>query len=81
MQIIDEWKYKGFSCKVEADQEDDNIKAYHSVVDPNGVELRPCLSSYDFNPRIVELWIDVGIPGRQNGCNWRRDELEKMVTK
>ena len=59
-----QWIYKGHKCRIEFDYEDDNIKARHYVIKPDGEECCADISSYDTRWQVVELWIDAGYPER-----------------
>jgi hypothetical protein len=62
------WNYKGYACKIEPEFQDDCVKAWHSVVTPDGDYLIADLTPYDFSQEIVEAWIDAGCPDRQGSC-------------
>ncbi len=59
-----DWTYKGHRCRIELDYEEDNVKAFHFVVAPDGTEHFADISPYDQSERTVELWIDAGYPKR-----------------
>lgn len=74
-----QWDYKGHKCDIYLDYEDDNIKAYHTVVKPDGQSLYPNITPYDKNPGTVNLWIDAGYPENPNGMNWDLQSLQQFM--
>ena len=56
-----EWEYKGYKCLIEFDVEEDNVKAFHSVITPKGKDVGLILSPYDRNKETVEKEIDYHI--------------------
>jgi len=56
-----EWIYKGNKCLIEFDVEPDNVKAFHYVTTPNGVEHTLDISPYNSSKKTVEEAIDVCI--------------------
>lgn len=71
--------YKGYNCRIEHDYEEDNVKAWHIVVDQFGKETTADITPYDSSPEVLRLWIDAGMPCRINNGPLHREELEKMI--
>jgi len=71
--------YKGYHCRIEHDYEEDNVKAWHIVVDQSGKETTADITPYDSSPEVVRLWIDAGMPKRIGSGPLRREDLEKMI--
>ena len=53
-----EWTYRGHKCLIEFDVEEDNVKAFHHVTTPNGVEYMLDISPYDTEPSSINDVID-----------------------
>jgi hypothetical protein len=75
---VQEWDFKGHKCKIELDYEPDNVKAFHSVITPDGRELFADISPYDTKRDTVNLWIEAGFPRSQSG-NWDYKSLVNYV--
>lgn len=71
--------YKGYHCRIEHEYEEDNIKAWHIVVDKNGKEITADITPYDSSTETLRLWIDAGMPSRIGNCPLHREDLEKMI--
>ena len=56
-----EWEYKGYKCLIEFDVEEDNVKAFHSVITPKGEDVGLILSPYDSKKETVENEVDYHI--------------------
>ena len=71
--------YKGYHCKIQHEYEDDNVKAWHSVVGSDGKEIIADITPYDSSTETLRLWIDAGMPKRIDSCPLHREDLEKMI--
>jgi hypothetical protein len=71
--------YKGYNCRIEHEYEEDNIKAWHIVVGPDGKEITADITPYDSSTETLRLWIDAGMPKRISNRPLRREDLEKMI--
>jgi hypothetical protein len=56
-----EWQYKGFTCWIEHDVEEDNIKNWHYYRGADGVAKTMPLSPY-VHEDAMRAWIDAGCP-------------------
>jgi len=72
------WTYKGHRCEISEDADDDVIKLWHTVVTPDGKMLTADISPYCGDPRVVEMWIDAGYPGRISCAPLDRGDLERI---
>ena len=59
--------------------EDDNVKAWHSVVGSDGKEIVADITPYDSSTETLRLWIDAGMPNRIDSGPLHREDLEKMI--
>lgn len=73
------WEYKGHRCSIELDYEEDNIKAYHTVITPEGKALYPDISPYDTDQTTVNMWIDAGYPSRQGVGPLDKKDLQTII--
>jgi|694.fasta_scaffold03186_34 hypothetical protein len=71
--------YKGYNCRIEHEYEEDNVKAWHIVVDKDGKQITADITPYDSSTETLRLWIDAGMPSRINNGPLHREELEKMI--
>lgn len=74
-----QFTYKGHQCIIEIDYEEDNIKAFHFVVKPDGTRLWADISPYDSTKETVKLWIDAGYPERIGYGPLHREDLKQMI--
>lgn len=74
------WEYKGHTCRITLDYEDDNIKAWHEVTKPGEDKATFAdITPYDQRPLVVELWIDAGYPERIGCGPLHEEDLRKMI--
>ena len=74
-----EFIYKGHTCKIEHDFEPDCVKAWHTVVKPNGEKGFADITPYDSTPETLRLWVDAQYPLRQGCGPLHRDDLEEII--
>lgn len=74
-----QWVYKGHTCVIERDEEDDCIKHFHLVTKPDGKLVFADITPYDNSQKTVEMWIDAGCPVRQGIGPLHREHLEKIL--
>ena len=74
-----EFTYKGHVCKVEFMHEPDVIKAWHTVVKPDGEEVFADITPYDSTDGTLMLWVDAGYPKRIGCGPLHREDLEKII--
>jgi hypothetical protein len=80
MSLRDEFFfYKGYNFRIEHDYEEDNVKAWHIVIDQFGKEITADITPYDSSTETLRLWIDAGMPKRISACPLHREDLEKMI--
>ena len=78
------WEYNGHRCEIEVNRLEDDIETYFWVVKPGGVqELVPITRGVYTAQRAIELWIDLGYPGRQISpsgvdCPLTEEDLQGM---
>jgi hypothetical protein len=75
------FSYKGYSCKIEHEYEEDNVKAWHFVVGEDGFDHFADITPYDSSPETLKLWIDAGMPPRVGRCPLHREDLEKIINE
>lgn len=73
------WNYKGYLCNIDVENEEDVRKAYYEVRTPQGQEVSADLNPYDGSRKIVEMWIDAGMPPREGGIPWDKENLQRMI--
>jgi hypothetical protein len=84
MEEINSWDYRGHKCEIQIEIErgpngPENEKAWHLVTKPDGTRVFADISPYDTSMESVEIWVDLGYPGRRTtdtgSCNWDLDSL------
>jgi len=70
-----QWTYKGHKCEIFHDWEDDNCKAFHFVIKPDGEKLFADITPYDGTKETVEAWIDAGYPERKGMGPLHKEDL------
>lgn len=58
-----DWEYKNHQCSRHFMEDSEGIvKAMHQVISPSGEKLNCPITPYEYNPKAIELWIDLGYP-------------------
>jgi len=73
--------HKGYSCRIEHEYEEDNVKAWHIVIGKDGKEITADITPYDSSPETLKLWIDAGMPKRIGRCPLHKEDLEKIINE
>lgn len=74
-----EFVYKGHQCTITHDFEEDCVKAWHTVILPDGSKVVADITPYDSRQKTVQLWIDAGYPKRIGVGPLHREDLEDMI--
>lgn len=76
--MIQAWTYCGHICRIEIERTEDNRRAEHFVMTPDGRTLFADLNPYDDSQAIVEMWIDAGYPQRDGIGPLDIDDLARI---
>jgi hypothetical protein len=80
---LPEYEYKGFKYKPEDDYEEDNIKRFHDVINPDGTRSRvPCSPYCHLTETNFRRWVDLGCPKREQfSKNLDNKDIEELWEK
>ena len=70
MMIAQTFKYRGFTVDIRCEEDFDDpttVKAYHHIFNEQGDELLAPITPYDASRKVVELYIDAGLPKKNVG--------------
>lgn len=78
MNLPVKWNYKGYSCEIITEIDEDVEKASHFVTTPSGEKIRANISPYDKNVQTVNKWIDAGMPNKKlyRNFNYRNEDFQ-----